>query len=488
MLPPGIESGPKAFQAVTLSTELKKRSEEVSVEGYTGSGSTVFMYSATSGDGGVTLQLRDSDEMDDKSEGLGSVLARIHHQPDNTLSISYPSDIDGSIDVLLATSTLNTSGDAGSGGFDLFDSDNGQDLTLSPQTFTSSTEAFINDNSNSLGVSCNDNDTVGSTEDVKAAADSSKLAVKKARPKPASPNRQGPQQCQVCGKVFGNASALAKHKLTHSDERKYVCAMCAKAFKRQDHLNGHMLTHRNKKPYECKAEGCGKSYCDARSLRRHRENHHAAATAPTSTTPSPVSEQNSPPLSSSCIQYAPPPPPKPSQLQQLLATQPSTDNKSSSGQNNDGLTKQQLELIQQIMQQTKEQAAAAAAKTSSASGNAKTVTTTSTTQPATTTATCKPKIWTVQISSRLIRQGISGTCSASAPTLSAASSRVPSQEPFERILEEPAEWVFTSDSTKNVDVFQAYSARNIQDMFCLCADTLGSALSDDFAKTLRADS
>ncbi|CAK1550477.1 unnamed protein product [Leptosia nina] len=79
---------------------------------------------------------------------------------------------------------------------------------------------------------------------------------------------------QVCNKVFGNASALAKHKLTHSDERKYVCITCAKAFKRQDHLNGHMLTHRNKKPYECKADGCGKSYCDARSLRRHTENHH----------------------------------------------------------------------------------------------------------------------------------------------------------------------------------------------------------------------
>lgn len=38
-----------------------------------------------------------------------------------------------------------------------------------------------------------------------------------------------------------------------------------------------MLTHMNKKPYECKVEGCGKSYCDARSLRRHNENHHSAA-------------------------------------------------------------------------------------------------------------------------------------------------------------------------------------------------------------------
>ncbi|XP_026742929.1 zinc finger protein 628-like isoform X2 [Trichoplusia ni] len=115
---------------------------------------------------------------------------------------------------------------------------------------------------------------------------------KKVRPKPASPNRQGPQQCQVCNKIFGNASALAKHKLTHSDERKYVCITCAKAFKRQDHLNGHMLTHRNKKPYECKADGCGKSYCDARSLRRHTENHHQPAAA-TPETSSPASAATS---------------------------------------------------------------------------------------------------------------------------------------------------------------------------------------------------
>lgn len=34
------------------------------------------------------------------------------------------------------------------------------------------------------------------------------------------------------------------------------------------------MTHRDKKPYECHLEGCEKSYCDARSLRRHLENHH----------------------------------------------------------------------------------------------------------------------------------------------------------------------------------------------------------------------
>jgi len=43
-------------------------------------------------------------------------------------------------------------------------------------------------------------------------------------------------RCPICGKLFNNSSALAKHKLTHSDERKYTCPKCSKAFKRQDHL------------------------------------------------------------------------------------------------------------------------------------------------------------------------------------------------------------------------------------------------------------
>jgi len=99
---------------------------------------------------------------------------------------------------------------------------------------------------------------------------------------------------QICGKTFSNASALTKHKLTHSDERKHSCTVCGKAFKRQDHLNGHMLTHRSKKPFECSAKGCGKSYCDARSLRRHiesRHGHDALATmtiAPTPDSPPPT--------------------------------------------------------------------------------------------------------------------------------------------------------------------------------------------------------
>lgn len=51
-----------------------------------------------------------------------------------------------------------------------------------------------------------------------------------------------------------------------------------------------MLTHRNKKPYECKAMGCGKSYCDARSLRRHIENHHNTKIVKMTTTGQPLTQ------------------------------------------------------------------------------------------------------------------------------------------------------------------------------------------------------
>jgi hypothetical protein len=59
-----------------------------------------------------------------------------------------------------------------------------------------------------------------------------------------------------------------------------------------------MLTHRNKKPYECKAEGCGKSYCDARSLRRHMENHHSSLVMTTVTAASAAAQNQSNSMSS----------------------------------------------------------------------------------------------------------------------------------------------------------------------------------------------
>ncbi|EEB17091.1 hypothetical protein Phum_PHUM452620 [Pediculus humanus corporis] len=71
----------------------------------------VFMYSTTSE--GVTLQLRDTDDIDDKA-GLASVLARLQ-QEDATLSISYQETemlAESSIDVLLGAGSLHPN-DAG---------------------------------------------------------------------------------------------------------------------------------------------------------------------------------------------------------------------------------------------------------------------------------------------------------------------------------------------------------------------------------------
>ncbi|XP_076226038.1 uncharacterized protein LOC116426634 isoform X2 [Nomia melanderi] len=320
---------------------------------------SVFMYSASTSPGGgggqggggggeVTLRLREPEDIPEE------VLARLEDTA--TLSISLQGD---------AVLRLGAAG-TGNGNLELFDSESGPDLTLSPQTFTSTAEAFINDNSDSLGVP-GDNDTGSSEESRPGGGDPGKLGVKKPRPKASSPNRQGPQQCQVCGKVFNNASALTKHKLTHSDERKYVCTMCGKAFKRQDHLNGHMLTHRNKKPYECKAEGCGKSYCDARSLRRHTENHHAGSKVIESVSPSSPTTGPHTPNTPGSNPSTPSTPGATSTsnghghpaLKQLLATEPTQAQQQKSatspGASNDGLTKQQLELIQQIMQQTQQQ-------------------------------------------------------------------------------------------------------------------------------------
>nr|XP_021186340.2 zinc finger protein 541 isoform X1 [Helicoverpa armigera] len=235
----------------------------------------VVMYSASvGGEGSVALQLREAGP-GDTARFHDNRLAIACHEPELLADFLNASDIDGE-----------------HGGLSALLGSSSPDLALA------------SDASDSLPLPDHDNECTSSSSSLLSGVTTVSVAVtgldarplsKKVRPKPASPNRQGPQQCQVCNKIFGNASALAKHKLTHSDERKYVCITCAKAFKRQDHLNGHMLTHRNKKPYECKADGCGKSYCDARSLRRHTENHHQppadASSSGTPTTSAPTSAE-----------------------------------------------------------------------------------------------------------------------------------------------------------------------------------------------------
>ncbi|CAN7994049.1 unnamed protein product [Ixodes pacificus] len=217
-----------------------------------------------------------------------AMLSAINYGEDEVLQEGFEVPF-GSLDGLLRLPPRPATAPADPSPFDLLGD---AELQLSPQSFGTAADAVgsLGGHGSDTGVGGHDPGTSGPLSCgggllIKQEVDRMSPLVAQPMAEPPARtllkvggNGRAPsaQPCPVCGKVFSSSSALTKHKLTHSDERKYVCQQCNKAFKRQDHLNGHLLTHRNKKPYQCDVDGCDKSYCDARSLRRHKENHHAS--------------------------------------------------------------------------------------------------------------------------------------------------------------------------------------------------------------------
>ena len=46
-----------------------------------------------------------------------------------------------------------------------------------------------------------------------------------------------------CNKMYASWAALYKHKLTHSEVKRYECNICSKRFHLKKYLTQHLLSH-----------------------------------------------------------------------------------------------------------------------------------------------------------------------------------------------------------------------------------------------------
>ena len=70
--------------------------------------------------------------------------------------------------------------------------------------------------------------------------------------------KRGQHECDVCEKVFGYPSVLARHMRIHANEKPYECDVCEMRFRHSNALKVHMRIHTNEKAYECHI--CEKRY------------------------------------------------------------------------------------------------------------------------------------------------------------------------------------------------------------------------------------
>jgi hypothetical protein len=83
-------------------------------------------------------------------------------------------------------------------------------------------------------------------------------------------------QCLLWITGCDNRSALDRHLISHTKERKHVCDQCPKTFLLKSHLNSHLRGHKvNPRSHECNV--CLKKFFDRKSLLSHLPIHAAQA-------------------------------------------------------------------------------------------------------------------------------------------------------------------------------------------------------------------
>ncbi|XP_039438784.1 zinc finger protein 699-like [Culex pipiens pallens] len=80
--------------------------------------------------------------------------------------------------------------------------------------------------------------------------------------------------CHICGKFISNAQYTVHVSLHSIEGREFSCPICGRSYRQKHNLKKHLNTHTKAVMHPCSAEGCGKQFDSASTLRKHFKIMH----------------------------------------------------------------------------------------------------------------------------------------------------------------------------------------------------------------------